>query len=384
MSAPTLILNIDRDDDFGEKAGIKGPVIGYADCYDAALKLITADPEDSDANALFGAIKLYESLKAKNEDVEIALITGKSDVGSESDIEIGKQLDDVASLGGYKEAILVTDGAEDDYIIPLILSRFRIKYVKHIIVRHNQNIESLYYYIVNAIKDKKFMNKFAVPLGLVFLTYGVVSLGFIIYSIYYIKGYTVQPGSGAITFVAIVLGAYLVERGIELWHRMREAMASLRTYAHETRISFLSYVVAVSLLLAGIASSVVDVIKMPVTFLNQFLVFFSIYIWWIYGAIAAIELGQGVELVVSGKRGISGILYGLLFSLAIGMVVFGTINYIRYIFSYVTFSFAIINLALMGLGVVIAVLSSLINRYYNDILSVTSIDQPQQALFEEK
>ncbi len=380
----TLILNVDRDDDFGEKAGIKGPVTGYADCYDAALKLISSDPEDSDANALFGAIKLYEEMRKKNEDVEIALITGKSDVGAVSDTELGRQLDELDNFGRFSDAILVTDGAEDDYIVPLILSRFKIRYVKHILVRHNQNIESLYYYIVNAIKDKKFMSKFVVPIGLVFLTYGVVSLVFILYSVFLFNGYSVSPGNGAITFVAIVLGAYLVEMGVDLAQKVKNSFSSLRTYARETRISFLSYVVSISLLLAGIASGVVQVSSLPGPLFNKVLVFFSLYIWWIYGSVAAIELGQGVELIVSDKTGISGILYGLLFSLAIGMVVYGMINYVRYIFSYATFSDAVINLTIMILGVVLAILSSLINRYYNDIISVTSIEQSPTSLFEEK
>lgn len=70
-----LILAIDRDDDFGKKAGVKGgPVIGRAACLDAAVKLSLADPEDSDANVLYAAIKLYDKLKEKGEfdDVEVA------------------------------------------------------------------------------------------------------------------------------------------------------------------------------------------------------------------------------------------------------------------------------------------------------------------------
>ncbi len=381
----TLILNVDRDDDFGEKAGISGPVIGYADCYDAALKLISIDPEDSDANALFGAIKLYEEMRKNNEDVDISLITGKTDVGAVSDLELGRQLDELQNFGKFKDAILVTDGAEDDYIVPLILSRFKIKYVKHVIVRHNQNIESVYYYIVNAIKDKKFMSKFAIPIGLVFLTYGVVSLAFILYDFFFaFSGFSLSPGNGAITFVAVILGAYLVERGVDIIQKIKNSLASVRTYAMETRISFLSYVVAISLLLAGIASSLVVVMAMSKALFDETLVFFSLYIWWIFGAVAAMELGHGVELMVSGQSGMSGILYGLLFSVSIGLVVFGMINYIRFIFSYTPFSDAVMNLSLLILGVVLAILSSLINRYYNDIVSVTSIEQPPVSLFEEK
>ena len=78
----TLILNVDRDNDYGDKAQIEGPVIGYSECYAAAVKLVSIDPEDSDANALFGALKIYEDMKKNGEDVEIALVTGDNEVGS--------------------------------------------------------------------------------------------------------------------------------------------------------------------------------------------------------------------------------------------------------------------------------------------------------------
>ena len=49
----TLILNIDRDDDFGRKADIKSPILGIKNNINAANKLGMADPEDSDLNAIF-------------------------------------------------------------------------------------------------------------------------------------------------------------------------------------------------------------------------------------------------------------------------------------------------------------------------------------------
>ena len=175
----TLVLNIDRDNDFGEKSDIKGPLIGYSQCYSAAVKLITADPEDSDANALFGALKHYEGLQSRGEDVDIALVTGDDDVGEKSDEIISKQLDTVFSNNKYDDCILISDGAEDDYVIPLILSRTKIRYVKHIIVRHNQNIESLFYYVVKNMKDKKLIKKIFIPIGLILLVYGVAVLSFV-------------------------------------------------------------------------------------------------------------------------------------------------------------------------------------------------------------
>lgn len=375
----TLILNIDRDNDFGEKAGIEGPIVGYEACYAAALKLITIDPEDSDANALFGAIKHYEELLRQGQSAQIALITGDMDVGQVSDERIGNQLDLLLSNNDYDDVILVTDGAEDDYIVPLIISRKRIRYVKHIIVRHNQNIESMYYYIVKALKDKKLINKFIIPLGLVFLTYGIVSLGFIIYGAIATRTYAVDPSLGAVTFVSIVLGAYLVERGFELGKLFTSAIRSLREYAQETRVIFLSYVIAASLVFVGIASSYVitrSSMKNPV---DGALIFLSMFTWWIYGAFFAREGGAAVEMYINNNRtGIFRILYGLMFSLSVAFIIYGMINYIRYILAFIPFSSAIISIFFLVLGLIIAMLSSMVHRYFSERGDVTEIASTNQ------
>ena len=40
----TLVLNVDRDDDFGRKAKIRSPIIGINNNIEAANKLGQADP----------------------------------------------------------------------------------------------------------------------------------------------------------------------------------------------------------------------------------------------------------------------------------------------------------------------------------------------------
>lgn len=360
----TLILNVDRDNDFGEKVGITGPILGYAECYNAAIKLITNDPEDSDANALFGAIRHYEELQGQGKDVDIGLITGDTDVGSRSDEVLGDQLDGLLQRGSFDDIILVTDGAEDDYIVPVIVSRKKIRYVKHIMVRHNQNIESLYYYIVRGLKDKKLVNKFIIPLGLVFLTYGIVSLGFILYSVIAAKVQFVDPSLGAITFVTIVLGSYFVERGFELGRFARKLLGSVREYAQETRILFLSYVISSLLIFAGLASSFVIARRSNHNALDGLLIFLSLFTWWIYAAVFAREVGTAVDMASSRKAGIQRIWYGLMFSLSIAFIVYGMLNYIRFILGFVTFSFAIVSVFFLIIGLAIAMLSSMIHRYY--------------------
>ncbi len=380
----TLILNVDRDNDYGIKVNVTGPVIGYAECYNAAMKMISTDPEESDANALFGAVHHYETLKSRGEDVEIALITGDEDVGERSDEVISHQLDEVLSSGEFSDVVLVTDGAEDDYIIPLIVSRVKIRYVKHIIVRHNENIESVYYYIVRALKDKKLVNKIIIPFGLVFLTYGIVSLILLILSMLVTGSKAIPSSSGAVTFVTIVLGGYFVERGFNLGNRMLQLLSSFKKYAEETRVSFISYVVAASLVLSGITASYVGTTQYFSVPLDAVLVFFSYFVWWLYAAVFAIESGNAVEMLLTNRTGVKRIIYGLAFSLAVAMVIFGMLNYIRYELGYTPFSFAASNVIILISGIIIAVASSIVHRYYSDNGNEDKMTPLERSIFDEK
>ena len=55
----TIVIALDRDDDMGRKTGIKSPIIGRENNIEAAVKLGLADPEDSDTNAIFEAVRSY-------------------------------------------------------------------------------------------------------------------------------------------------------------------------------------------------------------------------------------------------------------------------------------------------------------------------------------
>ncbi len=137
-----LVLVIDEDDDLGFKAGVKSPVVGRTENYDAALKLIMADPEDADANAMFAAINLYdELLKNPINELEIVTITGKKGGGMESDIKIGKELDSVLSQYPADRCIIVTDGPLSQSILSVVGSRIKIDSVKTIVVKQSQSVE---------------------------------------------------------------------------------------------------------------------------------------------------------------------------------------------------------------------------------------------------
>ena len=107
----TLILVVDRDDDFGEKGGVETPVIGIEAAKVAAMSLGVEDPEDSDVNALFAAMNIYNDLIKDNDDVEIALICGDKKVGHRSDSMLISELETVIDIVKPEHAILVGDGA---------------------------------------------------------------------------------------------------------------------------------------------------------------------------------------------------------------------------------------------------------------------------------
>src|SRR6476646_8153997 len=104
-----LVLCIDRDDDIGSKGGIETPVLGRNSCIDAGTRLAIEDPEDPDANAIFGAIKTYEELVEKGYESEVALVAGKLDRGVEADEKIGGEIRDILAHYPADAAVLVSD-----------------------------------------------------------------------------------------------------------------------------------------------------------------------------------------------------------------------------------------------------------------------------------
>jgi len=147
-----LVLCIDRDDDIGSKGGAKTPVVGRDQCIDAGLRLAIEDPEDPDANAIFGAIKAYEELMSKGYDSEVALVTGKYERGIEADEKIGAELHDVLTKFDADAAVLVSDGEDDETLVPVIQSMIPVISIQRIIIKHSRSVEYSYAILGRYIK----------------------------------------------------------------------------------------------------------------------------------------------------------------------------------------------------------------------------------------
>jgi putative membrane protein len=150
----TLILCIDGDNDIGKKTEVATPVIGRQANLDSATKLAVSDPEEADANAMFGAIKLYDQLVKEytNESFEVATIAGSSMGGVEADRKIISELGEVLEYYKANGVILVTDGFSDEEIVPIIQSRLPITSIHHVVVKHSERIEETYAVIFRYMK----------------------------------------------------------------------------------------------------------------------------------------------------------------------------------------------------------------------------------------
>ena len=226
----TLVLTVDRDNDLGIKTSIRGPVVGRRNVLTAALKLGIADPEESDTNAILGALsKNDELVEAKGEDdeIEIAILTGDEKVGMRSDRAVAAQLEEVVSAFQPDQAILVTDGAEDESVLPIIQSQVRIDHVKKIIVKQSKGIEGTYYYIVKALEDPKWRSKIMIPFGVVM---AIMGLGIMLPN---------EIGGVVIGALPLVVGLYIFSKGAGIESTVNRVIHEMRENADAAMFSSL-------------------------------------------------------------------------------------------------------------------------------------------------
>jgi putative membrane protein len=349
MRARTLILSIDRDDDVGYKAGVESPAVGREACLDAATRLGIADPEDSDTNAIFQAIKTYDQLKAEGEDVEVAVIGGNHMNMLEGDRRIGELLEQVIGITGSTDCILISDGAEDEYVLPIIQSHLKVASVVRVIIKQLPNIEGTYYIIKKLLNDPKIARSVLLPVGLVLLLYALVAL--------------LAPGISAVLVAVGIIGLYLLFKGfnfdqyfVYVWHAITESF-------RKGQFSFIAYLVAVILVIAGIISGLMSVIAnypnsgdvgilyLGLTFL------YGALIWVIVAGLVA-SAGKITDYVQNYQAGISRIFVVPFFFVAIGMIAYGAVIYFLSISPVEPFPFtttdgiiAMMLLTITGLGV---------------------------------
>ena len=139
-----LVICVDRDDDIGSKAGVITPVVGRNACIEAAQRLALEDPEDADSNSIFAAVKTFEDLTSKGYQAEVALVSGTQHKGVQGDEKIVSQVKAITMKFAANGAVIVSDGEDDESVIPIIQNVLPIVSVKRVVMRASRSVEYSY------------------------------------------------------------------------------------------------------------------------------------------------------------------------------------------------------------------------------------------------
>lgn len=175
-----LVLCIDRDDDVGNKGNVITPIIGRNSCIEAGVKLAINDPEDADSNVIFNGIKVFDELINKGQSSEIAIIAGKFNRGVEADEKMINELHQILSKINSRGVVIVTDGEDDETILPVIQSVLPIISVQRLVIRHSRSVEYSYAlfgrYLKMLIYDPRYSKFFLGVPGALLIASGIATL----------------------------------------------------------------------------------------------------------------------------------------------------------------------------------------------------------------
>ena len=237
-----LVVCIDRDNDLGKNGGVETPVFGRDQCISAGTRLAIEDPEDADANSIFGAVKIYEELVTKGYETEVAVIAGAYNRGVEADEKISSELIAVLSKFKAEGIVIVSDGEDDETVIPLIQAMIPVISIQRIIMRHSRSVEYSYAvfgkYIKMLIYDPRYSKFFLGVPGALLIASGFAT----------IFGFTRE----ALALVLSILGVAFVIRAFDI----DKAIGSLNRTTPSTFIRIFSTFAGIMIILVVISNGI--------------------------------------------------------------------------------------------------------------------------------
>ena len=210
-----LVICVDRDNDVGDKAGITTPVIGRDACIEAAQRLALEDPEDADSNSIFAAIKTYEDLISKGYQVEVVTVAGNKNRGVQADEKILLETRKVLEKFSANGAIIVSDGEDDESVIPVIQNVLPIVSVQRVVIKVSRSVEYSYAVFGKYLKmlayDSKYSKFFLGVPGILLLIGGMATM----------FGYTAEIFAVLVSILgaAFLIRAFDIDRILSSWSK---------------------------------------------------------------------------------------------------------------------------------------------------------------------
>lgn len=322
-----LVLSVDRDDDFGVKTGLNSPFIGREENIEAAVALGLKDPEDSDLNTVLAAVSIYEEMLKKGIDAHIATVCGDVKVGYESDLVLATQLENVLNQIKPDRVVLVSDGAEDEYIYPMITSRVKVDSVRRVWVKQAPTVEGTYYILVKMMNDDKIRKRILTPIGLMLAIIGLFALiPQIILMTHTDDPYSVIAGM-TWGMLGLVLGLYLVGYAYKVGDRTRD-WADRTGRAVRSGSQMIPFaIITVIFFIMGILLGLNNVNNSPdAEFTLQVLLFANGVLWmWVFSLIS-FETGRFINYYLNKDKLYWPHIVATLTVLASGFIIQGAID----------------------------------------------------------
>ena len=243
-----LVICVDRDNDIGDKTGIATPVVGRDACIEAAQRLALEDPEDADSNSIFYAIKTYEDLVSKGYKTEIITVAGVADKGVQADEKIASEIKSVLEKFSANGAVIVSDGEDDESVIPVIQNVLPVVSVQRVVMRVSRSVEYSYAVFGKYLKmiayDSKYSKFFLGVPGILLLIGGIAT----------VFGYTAEIFAVLVTILggAFLIRAFDIDKAWSNWTKPTPA-GLIRSFTMVTGI-----IIIIASIPAGVASIQID------------------------------------------------------------------------------------------------------------------------------
>lgn len=353
----SLVLVVDRDDDFGNKGNVVTPVIGLDAAVAAAIDLGVADPEDSDVNGLLAGIHLYKEMKEEGRDVEIALICGDKKVGHRSDEALQKELQTVIETVHPDNAVLVSDGAEDEYVYPIITAYVKIMSVKKVYVKQTPGIEGFFYIVSKTLSDPAKKKRFLAPIG------AILTVIALVYLIVDISAYSVTESTSylfdmtaplVLLFIGLLILNYAydsIDAILDYFNQWAQQVKDNSISAAFTLLSIILFVVGFIIAIY----SVKDYLGNSILYIA--LVFLSSLLWPIEFSVLFNRLGKIMNGLVESHAFEYNILTGIIMQFGIGFILQAIIDFMTGYLGYFSIDTTITLLELAA-GIFMMIMSS--------------------------
>ncbi|MEF8808435.1 DUF373 family protein [Natronomonas sp.] len=306
----TLVVCVDREGGLGHD----GPIVGWEAIQALVTDVGVDDPEDSRVNCLLETLRVARDLRDAGEEAVVAVVSGGGD-GVNSDRTVARQTDQLVADYEPESAIVVTDSASDERLIPIIESRVQVDAVDRVVVRQSHDIQSTYYLLKQFLADEELRGTVLVPIGAALLAFPVLLL-------------LADSVPVALSAIAAVIGTFLLYKGLGIDDFVSTLPRRVQEAFYSGQMSLVTYVVGAGLALVGVFAGGISATSMEST--SELLVglrFVFDSVPWFAAAALAAATGRLIDELLA-EEGVSSALMNLPFGVvAVGLVVRGFTGY---------------------------------------------------------